>query len=238
MSRIPNPLKLLVSLLVPLLLVLGAVQVLATDPYLDFEYGKAGFPPDPYGFDRAQRLEFASATLRWVRQGPPIEALAAMSLGDRPLYNQRELKHMQDVQDVFLVTRRVWHFAIGLFILIGLFITYRNENLLELAQGLKIGGLLAAGLVALIGLLAVLTWQVWFVVFHQVFFDPGTWTFNNSDTLIRLFPERFWYDAALTLSGLSLTGGVGTALIGWFVQRKSQYIPIARRAHLFKPSKG
>jgi uncharacterized membrane protein len=33
---------------------------------------------------------------------------------------------------------------------------------------------------------------VLFVGFHQVFFDAGTWTFAYSDTLIRLFPERFW----------------------------------------------
>jgi integral membrane protein (TIGR01906 family) len=122
--------------------------------------------------------------------------------------------------------------------LIGLFLAYRNESLLEFAQGLKLGGLLAAGLVAVIGLLAVLTWQVWFVVFHQVFFDPGTWTFNTSDTLIRLFPERFWYDAALTISGLSIFGGLGVAVVGWYVQRKSQYVPIPYRAQSFKPSKG
>jgi hypothetical protein len=33
--------------------------------------------------------------------------------------------------------------------------------------------------------------------------------------LIRLFPEKFWFDAALTISGLSLAGGLLFALIGW-----------------------
>ena len=238
MSKRPISLKLLISLLVPLLLVLSTVQVLVTDQYLEFEYGKTDFPIDPYGFDQAQRLAYASANFRWVREGQPIEALAGQRLGDQPLYNQRELKHMQDVQDVFLVTRRIWHLALGLLVLIGFLSLWREENLLELAQGFKIGGLLVAGLVAVVGLLAVITWQVWFVAFHQIFFTPGSWTFNPSDTLIRLFPERFWYDAALTLSGLSLIGGLGIALIGWYVQLKHRYVPKSRSARVLKPSKG
>ena len=238
MSKRPISLKLLISLLVPLLLVLSTVQVLVTDQYLEFEYGKTDFPIDPYGFDQAQRLAYASANFRWVREGQPIEALAGQRLGDQPLYNQRELKHMQDVQDVFLVTRRIWYLALGLLVLIGFLSLWREENLLELAQGFKIGGLLVAGLVAVVGLLAVITWQVWFVAFHQIFFTPGSWTFNPSDTLIRLFPERFWYDAALTLSGLSLIGGLGIALIGWYVQLKHRNVPKSRSARVLKPSKG
>lgn len=143
---------------------------------------------------------------------------------------------MQDVQNVFLVTRRLWYIALGLFILIGLSLAYRQETFPELARGLKNGGLLVAGVVAAVGLLAVIAWQVWFVAFHQIFFAAGTWTFNPYDTLIRLFPERFWYDAVLTLSSLSLIGGLGVALIGWYAQLRNQSISKARIARVFKPS--
>jgi integral membrane protein (TIGR01906 family) len=238
MSKIPPLLKLLISLLVPLLLVLGTVQVLVTDQYLEFEYGKAGFPADPYGFDREQRLAYASVNFRWVRQDQPIEALAGQRLGNQPLYNQRELKHMQDVQGVFWATRRIWLFALGLFALTMLFFANHKDNLLEFAAGLKIGGLIVAGLVAVVGLLAIITWQVWFVAFHQVFFTLGSWTFNTSDTLIRLFPERFWYDAALTISGLSIISGLATALIGWYMQQRNQSIPKAHIAQTPNPSEG
>jgi integral membrane protein (TIGR01906 family) len=229
---------LIISLLVLLVLVLGAVQVLVSDQYLEFEYGKTNFPIDPFGFDQAQRLAFAAANFRWVREGQSIEALAGQKSGDQPLYNPRELKHMQDVQDVFLFTRRVWHLALGLLVLIVSLSLWRKENLLELVQGLKIGGLLVVGLVAVVGLLAVTAWQVWFVAFHQIFFAPGSWTFNSSDTLIRLFPERFWYDAALTLSGLSLIGGLGYPLMGWYLQMKYRNVPESRSAGVFNPSSG
>lgn len=231
-------LKYLITLLIPFLLVLGVVQVLFTNQYLQFEYSKNSFPADPFGFDQAQRLEYASANVRWIREGQPVEALAGQRLGDQPLYNQRELKHMQDVQDVFLVTRRIWHLALGLLVLVMVLSLWRTRILTELAQGLKIGGLLISGLVAGIGLLAVIAWQFWFVAFHQIFFAPGSWTFNTSDTLIRLFPEQFWFDAALTISLLSLIGGLGLALLGRYIQGRVQPVSKVNQTLVLKTMKG
>jgi uncharacterized membrane protein len=62
----------------------------------------------------------------------------------------------------------------------------------------------------------LISFGVFFVGFHEIFFPPGTWTFFYSDTLIRLFPERFWRDAFLTVGILSVFGGLALALLfGW-----------------------
>jgi integral membrane protein (TIGR01906 family) len=71
----------------------------------------------------------------------------------------------------------------------------------------------------LIGLiiLSVLTmFNFIFVLFHEIFFSAGTWSFLYSDTLIRLFPERFWQDTFLMVGGLS----VGFGLLIFFISRK------------------
>lgn len=213
-------LQILITLLVPVLLVLGSVRLLISDEYLAFEYGKTSFPGDPFGFDRAQRLAYASVNFRYVRENQPVEALAGLRLGDRPIYNARELKHMQDVQKVYQTVMRIWHFALGLSLLAGLALAWQEETRPALIAAFQWGGLLTAGMIAVVGVLAVVAWQVWFGVFHQVFFAPGTWSFNTSDTLIRLFPEKFWFDAAITISGLSLAGGLLLALVGWLLKLK------------------
>ncbi len=213
-------LQTLVTLLLPVLLVLGSVRLLNTNGYLAFEYGKPGFPADPFGFDRSQRLAYAGVNFRYVRENQPIDALAGLRLGDQPIYNACELKHMQDVQKTYQMTTRIWHFALGLFLLAGLALAWQEETRHALIAALQAGGLLTAGIIAVVGLLAVVGWQIWFVAFHQVFFAPGTWSFNTSDTLIRLFPEKFWFDAALTISGLSLTGGLLLVLAGWRLKLK------------------
>jgi len=217
--RIPQA---LIVLLLPLMLVMGSVRLLVTNEYLAFEYGKADFPMDPFGFDQAQRLAYASANFRYVRDAQPLEALAGQRLGNAPLYNDRELKHMQDVQNVYRATWWVWQIALNVILPAGFALAWRAETRPALAAAIKWGGSLTAGLVAVVGLLAIIAWRFWFVAFHQIFFTPGTWMFNYSDTLIRLFPEKFWFDAALTISGLSLLGGLLLALIGWRWQPKRQ----------------
>jgi integral membrane protein (TIGR01906 family) len=65
-------------------------------------------------------------------------------------------------------------------------------------------------LLAAILIFVLVAFGVIFVMFHNIFFESGTWTFLFSDTLIRLFPERFWRDTFLAV-GL-LAGGAGVAL--------------------------
>ncbi len=108
-----------------------------------------------------------------------------------------------------------WQIVLSIILLAGLALAWRSETRPALIIAITWGGLVTAILVALLGVLAVAAWRVWFVTFHQIFFVPGTWMFSYSDTLIRLFPEKFWFDAALTISGLSLLAGVLLALLGW-----------------------
>ena len=225
-TQVARLLKIVVGLLLPILLVVGSVRLLVTDQYLAFEYGKTDFSPDPFGFDNAQRLAFAAANFRYVREAQPIETLANQRLGDSPLYNSRELKHMQDVQNVYQAVWWVWQLAFSLVLLVGFALAWRRVTRPALYTALRWGGLLTAGIVGLIGGLAVVAWQLWFVAFHQVFFATGTWTFEYTDTLIRLFPEKFWFDAALTIAGISAAGGLAVALAGWRLQPRPAKMPV------------
>jgi uncharacterized membrane protein len=83
------------------------------------------------------------------------------------------------------------------------------------ASAIQSGGLLTSAMILSIALLAVFAWQFWFNAFHLIFFKPGSWLFLYSDALIRLFPVEFWFDATLTISALSLAGGLSFALFGW-----------------------
>jgi uncharacterized membrane protein len=57
----------------------------------------------------------------------------------------------------------------------------------------------------------LISFGAFFVGFHEVFFQPGTWMFYWSDTLIRLFPERFWRDIFIYI-GL-ITAGLGLLVV-------------------------
>jgi integral membrane protein (TIGR01906 family) len=201
-------LQVLVVILVPLVLVLSSVQMLAAEAYLTFEYGKRSFPADLYGFTPEERFEHARANLAYVRTRQPIEALAAQTHNTRPLYNLRELSHMEDVQVVFQGARVVWLVSLIALALAGLRAGKTPDTRAVFIRSIGVGGALTSMLVLSAGALALVAWQAWFQFFHQAFFQAGTWTFATSDTLIRLFPEKFWFDAALTVTGLSLAAGI------------------------------
>jgi integral membrane protein (TIGR01906 family) len=200
----------LLQALIPLVLVLTSVRLLLTRGFIRLEYNLPGFPEDRYGFTQADRLAQAPIALDYLLNDAGIEFLGDLRFEDgSPVYNERELGHMVDVKNVVRGALRVWQAGALLAILLGL-VLWRAGGPAALGAALVGGSKLTLGLMLVIFLGLVLAFSVVFVGFHQVFFDPGTWTFLFSDTLIRLFPQRFWEVAfaAVTLGSGALAGSL------------------------------
>jgi integral membrane protein (TIGR01906 family) len=112
---------------------------------------------------------------------------------------------------VFQQALRVWYASLLALLVLGLW-AWSERLVAAVLAGLSRGGWLTVIFVAVVIPLVLVAFGVFFVAFHEVFFDPGTWTFLFSDTLIRLFPERFWRDTFLALALLSLAGGLALGL--------------------------
>lgn len=212
-SRLTKTLQLIIILLVPVLSVFTATRFLTTDRFLAYEYGRAGFPPDPFGFTEGQRFVLASTNVHYVLAHLPDDELAKQTQDGVPVYSSREVTHMADVRAVFLFVMRMWQGSMILFILTGLALRQKDRKK-ELVSAIRSGGVLTIGLIGTIALLALFAWQTWFENFHLLFFEPGSWLFSYSDTLIRLFPLQFWMDATFIISTISFIGGLLLAIIG------------------------
>ncbi len=198
--------QILVTLLLPLTLLGLALRLMATPTLARWEYRRPDFPPDPYGFSTADRIRLAEACLDYLLTGAGIERLAEISLEDRPAFNPRELAHMEDVKRVLW---SLWGVGVasGLLVLGGTVALAVYPHTRRRAPLALLGGsLLTVALVAAAGLLMLLGWDTFFTGFHGIFFSPGSWTFAYSDTLLRLYPERFWMDMGGMLVGLILVG--------------------------------
>lgn len=196
-----------IVLLTPVLLVLTSVRVLLTPVFLQVEYNLPAFPADPYGFSKTERLYWSRIALDYLLNSEGIDFLGELKFLDgSPVYNERELRHMVDVKRVVQATLRVWYVVLIGFIFSGL-LAYKQGWMMDYRAALAKGGRLTIWLLGLILVFVLVGFGVFFVAFHNVFFEPGTWTFLWSDTLIRLFPERFWRDTFLFVGGLSIIGG-------------------------------
>ena len=202
----------LVSLLVLVALVLTSVRLLLTPSYVNFEYRTPNFPTDPFGFSRADRLYWSQVALDYLLNQAGISFLADLRFADgSAVYNERELGHMVDVKIVVKGALLVWYASLLALLLLGLW-AWRGGWWPTFRQALSRGGWLTVIFGGGIIPIVLVGFGVFFVAFHEVFFDPGTWVFRYSDTLIRLFPERFWRDAFLAIAALSLVGGLAVAL--------------------------
>ena len=207
-----------ITLITPLILVLGAVRLLLTPIFIQTEYKLPQFPPDRYGFSLEERLYWAEISRVYLVRDVPQKYLNGFQLEDGiPIYNERELRHMQDVKAVIAVAQQVLLFVAGVFVLIIVW-AYRSDSRESLFSALSRGGWLTVGLIAAMIAAVFLNFNAFFVAFHRVFFEGETWIFSYSDTLIRLFPIRFWQDAFIFAGSLTL--GIGAAL-GYFFGRRS-----------------
>lgn len=197
----------LVLLLVPLVLVLTSARLLLTHQFVSIEYRMPGFPDDPYGLTLEQRLEYAPLALDYLFTDQGISFLAEQRFPDgTPLYNERELSHMDDVKEVTRSFLKVWLLLSALLVSIAA-VAWRFDWWAEFRLWLGRGGKVTVILIlALLAFIAV-SFDALFVKFHLIFFEGDSWLFLFSDTLIRLFPIRFWQDVFIALALLTLVGG-------------------------------
>lgn len=215
-SRLHTALGWLVTLLTPVVLVLTAVRLLMMPAFLTFEYNTPNFPADPYGFTQADRLGWSNIALEYLLNDAGIEFLGDLRFDDgSPVYNERELGHMVDVKIALTTALQVWRLSLGALTLLAIW-AWLGGWIDAYRRWLGRGGWLTAIAIAVIIFFVLLSFGVFFVAFHNVFFEAGTWMFEFSDTLIRLFPERFWRDIFIYVGVLS--GGVGL-LIGLLLGR-------------------
>lgn len=211
-----------ITITAPFFLLMTAIRLLLTDLFVEIEYRLPGFPEDPYGFTIQDRLYWSKISINYLLNNETIHWLGAFKLADgNPLYNERELSHMLDVKILVQQMITVHSILLLLVLLIALW-AWRAGWLSVLGRSLSRGGKLTIGMVAAILLGVAISFNALFTGFHQIFFEGDTWLFRFSDTLIRLFPLRFWQDAFIFMGVITITGAVIFILIGnWLLRRNN-----------------
>ena len=213
MKYIRQPAILIVTLLVPVILILTAVRITLSPLFIQIEYRLPGFPDDEYGFSFEERLYWANISRLYLLNREGITFLADQQLNDdTPLYNERELHHMVDVKNV--VRGAMASLGVGLLIVLVLgYWARRSGKWMNYKNAISWGGWLTMGLIIAVMVYLGLNFNSLFTNFHLIFFEGDTWLFRYTDTLIRLFPIRFWRDAFIWVAALALTSG---GVLGWF----------------------
>ncbi|MCS7286789.1 MAG: TIGR01906 family membrane protein [Anaerolineae bacterium] len=212
-------LSLLLAMGVFFIILLAPYPFLARPEFIRWEYARPGFPPS-FRFTPEEREKLSVATLRYVIGGEGLEYLRTLSDESGPIYNERELRHMADVKRVASGALLALRLSLALAFLSATALWLKGWRR-ELILGLFAGTLLLVGFGLATGIMAFVNFDLFFTLFHRLFFEGDSWLFPYSDSLIQLYPLTFWVDATrwwLTISGA--TAGV-FCLLGLMLHRFS-----------------
>jgi integral membrane protein (TIGR01906 family) len=202
--------RIVITLSVPLMVIVSPLYVLFSSGYVHLQYASPTFPPS-IRFDRAERSRISDAIMRYMRDDAQLEAMANTRTGEGEIaLLPSETQHLVDVRVVVRTFFQAHAIALVLALAAALFLARVQPGLLS--QGLRQGIGITVGLLLVVGVAALLDFDLFFTLFHGVFFEAGTWTFFYEDTLIQLYPIEFWMRAVFHL--LLLMAALAAALLG------------------------
>ena len=207
----------LASVLTVVVVPLFFVRLLLIPAFPALEYRMPGFPEDTYGFTYEERVKWATYGIEYLLNDAGPEYLGDLRFENGvPVFTEREVSHMLDVKIVVGHTLTVFRLSLVLLVALGLF-AWRRGWVDSFRLGISRGGWILLVLLLTLGALAAVSFWQFFSAFHAIFFEGDSWLFAFSDTLIRLYPIRFWQDVILyILGGSALAGG----LLGWFLGKR------------------
>src|SRR5262249_52204949 len=186
--------------------------------YVEAVYDHGGVPRDDLGLTKPQRTALAQTGLHSIQpdEKDGLDLLPRARLPDGgPAFTAREIRPIRDVRTPL---GRLFTFQVvaGLAILaLAAGLALRPTRRTLVPRALRLGALVTVGLAALVGVLSLVYWPAFSTPFHLAFFGESSWRFDDTDTLRRLYPDRFWIDTAIVLGMLAVVQA--TAL--WFVAR-------------------
>jgi len=226
-----------IAIVVTPLFVVDAFRVLAHDWFVRKELQSDGFPPDRYGLPPAARLSLALTGLHSIQpRSEGIDLLRRATLPDASgaagtrAFDERELRHMQDVRDLLGTAFRA-QIAVLLGLVVAGIALHRSARWRRVVPlGLLLGSLATLGLAALLIPVIVLGFDGFLLRFHELFFSGDSWRFSETDTLLRLYPEVFWQDTAKLAAGLAVAQAVVVASASWWWLRRLRRAAVSTRA--------
>ncbi len=139
--------------------------------------------------------------------------------GDGPLLDENERSHMTDVSRLVQLLTGILVAGLVLAAVTAPWLRgdpRRQGRIMLIASG-------GIGAVAiLLAIVFAVAFEPAFLAFHELFFPPGTYLFATGSELIVLFPEPFWFDAALLAGAAIVVVAVLVSLVGFWRWRSAR----------------
>jgi integral membrane protein (TIGR01906 family) len=213
-------------LLLPLLIIGTSLRGLVSDRDFMLRGFRDNGVAAQTGLDDAQLQRIADAFVAYFQSPPGQIQMQVTAFGQsRPLFNDKEVQHMEDVQSLIQWFLRLQIIAAAVLVVRVAFGVGLDRATAPLGREMLWSTALMIGLVVLVGVLSLLDFEALWTRFHQVAFRNDLWQLDPSrDYLIMLFPEPFWFAATIRMATTVALQTVLVLLIGLALLFSSRFI--------------
>jgi len=140
------------------------------------------------------------------------------------VFGERETQHMVDVKDLFIKGILMRNISIPLIIIISLFIIKKDKYWRNgFSKTLLYTSVCNIAILGILLILMAIDFYKYFTYFHLMFFTNDLWLLNpNTDVLIQMVPEVFFYDTALKIVTYFIGTLVVLGLFGLYLIKKNK----------------
>jgi integral membrane protein (TIGR01906 family) len=210
-------------LALPVMLFTTSVSTAANSVWL-YEYGFKKYDiTNVTGIENSELNRVAHGLINYWNNGDATFNITVIRNGQPfVLFHDYEVHHLADVKDLF---HFMYKCLLGSFLYVLVFVglalfLWKDRKLLALS--LMWGSGLSILLMIILGLLAITDFQWLFWQFHILSFTNNLWLLDPSkDYLIMMFPEGFWFDAAIICSAFKVFMALILGLVGWRILKKN-----------------
>jgi integral membrane protein (TIGR01906 family) len=134
-------------------------------------------------------------------------------------FTAKEKLHMNDVKYLIRLNNIILNILIVADIILLSFLLYLSKNKIKsIANTLLFFGLTG---ILLSSVLFLSSFSKLFLMFHLIFFKKGTWIFDYNSTLIKLFPQSFFYNCLITIIFYCTVVFLVSFVLGVYLSKRS-----------------
>ncbi len=203
---------------------------------LSHAYGNVSLSP----FDADQLAQAAVATRDYTVAGHDYDALmnviadindeagtiwagasasALESAGQVYTLTPDAISHLDDVYNV-VVNAYIIAIIVAVLAVICVFATFLTRGKRRGGAVLLGAGITVCAIFAVVGIWAAVDFDVFFSVFHMLFFESGSWTFSENSLLICMYPDAFWMGMGIIWLAVTLVLSILSIVIGARLRRR------------------
>jgi integral membrane protein (TIGR01906 family) len=222
MKIVKNITLVIFVMVLPLLLFTASISTAVNAVWL-YKYGFARYSVSETTGITSGELDKAAHGLidYWNNGDAEIDVTIIKDGQPFTLFNAREVGHLIDVKELIHLGYKC---LLGSFIYALLFAAlalfwWKDKRLL--ARGLAWGSGFSLLIIAIVAVASLIDFQWLFWQFHLLSFTNDLWLLDpRTDYLIMLFPEGFWFDAALICTALMALLAFILGFAGWRTLKK------------------